>query len=154
MAKRNSTTNQVQPEPTKLIVGKEFFKEQLNVQIKHGEEIINRQIQTYEQLENAKTDYYKWNDYNSELLKQSFNNENNEYRKDYDEVNSYSFSLGNRQDELKEFKDDVGNKIENLKQLVGKIDLLKTDVEERKMKTEINSQAGTNFARRICCSWA
>lgn len=144
MAKR-TTNNPTTPEPTKLIVGKEFFKEQLNTRIKLGEEILNRPIQTYEQLETAKTDYYKWNDYNSELLKQSFNKESNEYRETYDYVNSYAFVLGGRQDELKEFKEDVGSKIENLRRLVAKIDLLKTDVEEKQLRTEIDSTTGTNL---------
>jgi predicted nucleotide-binding protein len=142
MAKR-TTHNPLPETPTKLIVGKEFFKEQLTARIKLGEEILSRQIQTYEQLEKSKADYYQWNDYNSEFLKQSFNKENNEYRETYDSVNTFAFVLGGRQDELKEFREDVESKIENLKQLVAKTDLLKTDVEEKQLRTEISSAPGT-----------
>jgi predicted nucleotide-binding protein len=137
-------TNQSGPEPTKLIVGKEYFKEHLNKRIKIGEEFLTRTIQTYEQLEKAQTEYYTWSDYNSELLKQSFNNENSEYRESYDRANNFAFVIGGNRDELKEFKEDVEGKINNLRKLITKIELLKTDIEERQIKTEINSGNGVN----------
>ncbi|WP_330746484.1 nucleotide-binding protein [Chryseobacterium sp. CP-77] len=133
MATKKKTT---QPEKisTQLIVGKDYFKEKINERIQAGTEIYNRQIQTQQQLEEAKNDYYNWNDYNSELLKQSFNNELNEYKKRYDDVNNFFGILigGNDQrNELKDFREKLNNKLTNLKQIVAKIDLMKSEVPDQ-----------------------
>ena len=56
---------------TLLIVGKDYFKEEINKRIILGEEIHSRQIQTNRQYEQAKDDFQNWDDFNSELLKQS-----------------------------------------------------------------------------------
>jgi predicted nucleotide-binding protein len=118
-------------EPTQLTVGKEFFKQALTERIQIGQEILNRQIQTRQQLEEAKNDLSNWNDYNSELLKQSFNNEYNEYKKDYEQVNFYYGMLGGRpQNELVEFQEKLQNKLKNLNQLVAKVDLMKSQITE------------------------
>src|SRR5690554_6566856 len=138
------TPKQAEPlkQPTLLVVGKDYFKDVLANRIQIAEEILNRQIQTRPQLEEAKQNYYDWDDYNSELLKQSFNNEYNEYKTDYDRVNQL-FGLvvgGNRQrDELKEFKDKVQNKINNLKQLVAKVELIKSEVPDKVVSNSTTS---------------
>jgi predicted nucleotide-binding protein len=121
--------------PTLLVVGKDYFKDVLATRIQIAEEIVNRQIQTRPQLDEAKQNFYDWDDYNSELLKQSFNNEHNEYKTDYDRTNQFHGMFlggGNSQrDELKEFKDKVQNKINNLKQLVAKVELIKSEVPDK-----------------------
>lgn len=150
MATRKKTIQQPERIPTQLIVGKDYFKERLNERIQAGEEIYNRQIQTRPQLEEAKHNYYDWNDYNCELLKQSFNNEHNEYKTDYDKVNSfYGMFLGGGQqrNELQEFKEKLNNKLTNLRQLVAKIDLMKSEVPEQTISnkvSKVNSSEATN----------
>jgi predicted nucleotide-binding protein len=128
--------------PTLLVVGKDYFKDVLATRIQIAEEIVDRQIQTRPQLDEAKQNFYDWDDYNSELLKQSFNNEHNEYKTDYDRTNQFlGMFLGggnSQRDELKEFKDKVQNKINNLKQLVAKVDLIKSEVPD-KVVTETTS---------------
>lgn len=134
MPTRKKPTYQPEKIPTQLNVGKDYFKEQINKRIDYGEEIYNRQIQISQQLEEAKRNYYDWDDYNSELLKQSFNNEHNEYKNDYDKVNNFNGFMfgGNRQrNELLEFKEKVKNKITNLKQIVAKVDLMKSEVPDQ-----------------------
>lgn len=130
MATRKKPTQQPERIPTQLVVGKDYFKEKVNERIQAGDEIYNRQIQTRPELEEATQNYYDWDDYNSELLKQSFNNEHNEYKKDYDGVNSFYGFLGGRQqrNELQEFKEKLNNKLTHLRQLVAKIDLMKSEV--------------------------
>ncbi|APX99917.1 TIR domain-containing protein [Lacinutrix venerupis] len=114
-------------EASKLVVGKEYFEDYLQKRIVIGEEIYNRNIQTTRQLEQARQDYYDWNDFNSELLKQSFDNINSEYKEKYDRVNNIGIyiSPSSPAEELREFKDDVLNKINNLKQLIAKLPLIK-----------------------------
>lgn len=141
MATRKKTTQQSEKIPTQLIVGKDYFKERINERIQAGEEIYNRQVQTRPQLEEAKQNYYDWDDYNSELLKQSFNNEHNEYKTDYDRVNSfYGIVIGGGQqrNELQEFKEKLNNKLTNLRQLVAKIDLMKSDVPEQTISDKVS----------------
>lgn len=129
---RKPKTTQPEREPTQLTVGKDFFKQALKERIQIGEEIINRQIQTREQLDEAKQNNADWNSYNSELLKQSFNNEYNEYKKSYDDVNFYYGMMGGRtQNELVEFKEKLQNKLTNLNQLLAKADLMKSQVSEQ-----------------------
>lgn len=128
---RKPKATQPEAQPTQLIVGKEFFKEVLKERIQIGQEILNRQIQTRAQLEEAKSDTSNWSSYNSELLKQSFNNEYNEYKKSYDNANSYYGMLDGRpNNELQEFQEKLQNKITNLSQLLAKADLLKSQVTE------------------------
>jgi len=134
MATRKPKTQTPERISTQLIVGKDYFREKINERIQAGEEIYNRNIQTSPQFEEAKQNYYDWDDYNSERLKQSFNNEHNEYKNDYDRVNSfYGMSLGGgrQRNELQEFKEKLNNKLTNLKQLVAKIDLMKSEVPEQ-----------------------
>jgi predicted nucleotide-binding protein len=141
---RKKKTTQPERDPTQLTVGKEFFKQALKDRIQIGEEIFNRQIQTREQLEEAKKNNADWNSYNSELLKQSFNNEYNEYKKSYDDVNFYYGMLGGRtQNELVEFKEKLKNKLTNLNQLLAKSDLMKSQVTEKSQTTAAITQEDT-----------
>lgn len=131
MAKRITTKTNENSTPTALVVGREYFKEEVNKRIVLGEEIYNRPIQTNRQFEQAKQDYYDWNDFNSELLKQSFNKQNNEYKERYDNVNrKYLYVSKSPAEELQEFIEDVKNKVNNLKQLVAKLSLIKTEINE------------------------
>ncbi|CAI8206919.1 MAG: Uncharacterised protein [SAR116 cluster bacterium] len=130
MVKR-TTKSTPPPEPTHLIRAKGQFKSELQERIVKGEEILKRNIQTVEDFENLKSDYSAWHDYNLELLKQSFNEPYNEYRKSYDQVGSFGgiFFGGGRTSpaqELKEFNDKFNSKIDNLKKLIQKADLLKS----------------------------
>jgi predicted nucleotide-binding protein len=118
--------------PTQLTVGKDYFKEELSKRIRQGEEILARQIQTREQLEEAEKEVTDWDDYNSELLKQSFNKDHNEYKYDYDQVNSfYGFYDGAQgKNVLQQFQEKLDYKLINLKQLLAKVDLIKSLVAE------------------------
>ncbi len=138
MTKRKITDEQTSS-PIKLIVKKEYFQKQLEERIVIGTSILSSPIQTNPQLEQKKEEYSEWDDYNSELLKQSFSKENNEYKKSYDEVNySRVFILGGNVDKIKEFREYVQNKINNLKKLISKLDLLKTDVIDHELKIDNN----------------
>lgn len=132
------TTKAPEPLPqTELVVSKEEFLSKLDERIKMGEEILSFQVQTQENFDKNKEDFYNWNDYNSEYLKQSFNNQYNEYKKSYDDAGSWSgfFGLGgpppSPAQKLQEFKERVESKVKNLKKLVAKTELLKSAVEPK-----------------------
>jgi len=117
-----------------LVKSKEVFKEELNERILHGEEYLKLEIKTIDDFEMIKKEYSLWHDYNLELLKQSFNEPYNEYRKEYDEIHSlgYFFIVGTTSlaQEIKDFVDKFNSKVDSLKKLVQKIDLLKSSLVE------------------------
>lgn len=131
MVKRN--TKYTPPPPTKLIVPRKDFSQKLEVRIREGEEILKFQVNTQVDFNKNRDDFNRWNDYNSEFLKQSFNNECNEYKDSYDKC-AMLIGLGkNRPDpqrKLLNFRESVEAKLTNLKKLLGKADLLKSSSEE------------------------
>jgi predicted nucleotide-binding protein len=133
MAKRQ--TKQIEKrEPTFLIKPKSKFRKEIQQRISLGEKILNVNIQTIDDFKKIKKEYSSWHDYNLELLKQSFNEPYNEYRNSYDNTGEWSgMILGGRQtpaEELKEFAEKFTSKIDNLKKLEQKIDLLKSNESE------------------------
>ena len=119
------------PPPTELIVSVDEFKKILEERIQIGEDILNYKVQTQSEFDSNTEDYNQWDDYNSEYLKQSFNNEYNEYKDRYDKCAMFvGFATGAQtpSDKLKIFKEKVESKTTNLKKLLGKADLLKCSV--------------------------
>ncbi len=111
------------------------FKAELEDRILKGKAIIEKPVVDIQQLEGFKQEFSRWNDYNSELLKQSFNNESSSYRSSYDNAGeSFFIALGGRQrtpqERYKELLDTAHAKIVNLEKLVDKIDLLKSEIGE------------------------
>ena len=140
MAKSNTktTTNR---EPTFLIKSKAKFKEELLERLTLGEEILKSDIRTHDDFEALKSEYSSWHDYNLELLKQSFNDPFNEYRKDYDNIGQWSgIMLGGSKSNAEKLKDFIklfNAKIDNLKKLFQKTDLLKSSEIEQAIHQEI-----------------
>lgn len=129
---RKITTQQLPKVPDALIVDKASFTSKLLERIDLGKELVNRQITNVEELDKNEKDFYKWDSYNSEYLKNSFNNESSEYKKRYDNVNNSFFvasGSNNPSVRLKELKDDIQNKIDNLESLVDKVELIKSEIE-------------------------
>ena len=140
MAKSNikTTTNR---EPTFLIKSKAKFKEELLERLTLGEELLKSDIKKLDDFEVLKSEYSSWHDYNLELLKQSFNDPFNEYRKDYDNIGQWSgFMLGGSKsnaEKLKDFRKLFTAKIDNLKKLFQKTDILKSSEIEQAIHQEI-----------------
>lgn len=135
MATQRKRTEPVKPQiADALIIEKASFKTKLSEIIETGKELLNRSITNIPELEKNKKDFYSWDDYNSEYLKQVFNNENNQYKRTYDKTNNFDvyFLSGNDSpnQKLKELKDDISNKVIFLERLFDKVDLLKSAIEE------------------------
>lgn len=118
--------------PTELLFFKAKFNQVLDERIQLGEELYNRQVHTSADLKKNKDDYYTWNNFNSDYLRKAFNKEHNEYRKNYDEADSFFFgSQGLRNSpmqDLKSLKDKVSHKIITLKKIRTKTETMKTSV--------------------------
>lgn len=121
------------PKPTVVLnISNSNFTSKLEKRIEIGEEIFNRNISTHSDLNTAKTDFNNWTDYNFEMLKQVFNVSDNEY------MNSYNHSgyglmsqLGEVQgDPVQSLKNLIQYKLSNLKSLMIRAELLKSEVED------------------------
>ncbi|HIC8755092.1 TIR domain-containing protein [Elizabethkingia anophelis] len=129
MAKRTTLNSSKQSDA--LIISKLDFISKLQERIKIGIEILNRPITNIDQLDKIEIDYSKWDDYNVEFLKNSFNNENNEYKERFIGVDAKFIYTGNNNPDkrLKELKDDTQNKITYLETLIDKTELIKSEIE-------------------------
>jgi predicted nucleotide-binding protein len=131
--------------PTQLIISKEEFNKNLDDRIAIGNEIYDLPLNSIDALEKNKEEFSNWNDYNSEYLKHVFNKEYSEYKKKYDNAGNFAFVIigggsTSLYEEIKEFKDKVNSKLDNLKKLRAKTDLLKSTIEEKALVTEKSIQ--------------
>ena len=118
--------------PTELLYFKTKFNKVLDERIELGEELYNRPVETQTDLKRNKDEYYSWSKYNSEYLKKAFNKEQNEYRKSYDDTDSFFFgSIGLRKSplqDLKSLKDKINHKVNILKQIRSKTEFMERNV--------------------------
>lgn len=120
-------TTQTHKETATLNISNADFAGKLEKRIEIGEEIFNRNILTEQELTTAKSNYRLWTDYNLEMLKQVFSIEKNDYMGSYDHA-GYSFlgQIGEVQgNPLQTFKNLVNYKLDNLKSLLTRAELLR-----------------------------
>lgn len=117
--------------PTELLYFKNKFNQVLDERIKIGEELYNRNVFTEAELKQNKDDYYGWTRFNSEYLKKAFNKEQNEFRKMYDDTDSFFFGfMGLRKSpmqDLKSLKDKIVHKVNILKKIRVNTDTMRTN---------------------------
>lgn len=145
MAKRN--TEYKAPPPIELIVSIEKFKTELEKRIEIGETLFSFQVRTESDFSQNREEYNLWDDYNSEYLKQSFNNEHNEYKDRYDKCSMFIGFTKRAQTpnaKLINFKETVQTKVGNLKKLLAKADLLKSSVPGSKTIAKAKEITNTN----------
>jgi predicted nucleotide-binding protein len=134
---------------SKLIIEKNEFEKQINERISKGKDLLNFSVSLlskkkgslgdsvlYNQIEqkNFLAEYNKWKKYNVELLKQSFNNPENEYLKEYEEAERKRIWS----DYVVERKDDIQKQITVLESFIERLSLISTNVEivKRDIKSE------------------
>jgi predicted nucleotide-binding protein len=110
-----------------LIISREELENALLDRIEKGGEIIKKDCKTQKQLEKSRSDYFTWTDFNSELLKASFNNPKNEYRKQYSGTITIGVVNQTFSEEVQDFKEDVKSKIQRLKSILNKLPLIKVE---------------------------
>lgn len=145
MAKR--TAKYTPPPPTELVVPRKDFIQKLEDRIQEGEEILKFDVTNQSGFDKNRDAFNHWNDYNSEYLKQSFNNEYNEYKDRYDKCAMFIGLSKNRpgpQGKLINFKESVEAKLTNLKKLHGKADLLKSSIEQPSAQEMKEASTKTN----------
>lgn len=124
-----------QPPSTELIVSRQEFKNTLQDRIQQGKDLLDQEIRTQADFDENRKKYHLWDDYNSEYLKQSFNNELNEYKSSYDQCADWVGFVGIRtrpesvQEKLANHKTKIEKKFDNLEKLYSKTDLLKSSIQ-------------------------
>ena len=117
----------------RLRMSLEDARKRLGERMRIGDEFKSAIIQTEEQLKQLKNEFYKWDDYNEELLRQMFTND--------DPANEYSRSVGifllggrtNLYQEIKEFHTDVDRKLHRLDSLSERLELIPLSEEIREI---------------------
>jgi len=129
MATRKNTI-QTLKETAILTISNADLVSKLEKRIEIGQEIFNRNILNEQELVVANSDYKLWTEYNSEMLKQVFSIEINDYVNSYNNA-GYSFlgQMGEvERNPIQTFKNLVNYKLENLKSLLTRAELLKSQV--------------------------
>jgi hypothetical protein len=113
---------------TKLIKSRIQFREELTARIQVGYQLKAEAISTESELEELKKKIHEWSDYNSELLKQSFNDTDNEYKYKYDHI-FIPGGLGNftLAEHIKQTRSRLGKRIQYLESLNNKMDLISVE---------------------------
>src|SRR5688572_2454624 len=88
----------------------------LQDRIQKGIEILNHQVSKPSDLEEAQSLFYKWNDYNTDLLKNLFVEDN--YAKDYSQLGLGLIGINDFDDEAKDFISSVKTKIRILESIL------------------------------------
>ena len=122
-----------------LITNNKEFKSKITRRIKLGDKIINSLNKIDFDLEKINSDFTIWNEYNSELIKRSFDNPLNEYKNSYNRAGHslFGFMLNNEKFGKLELINHINGKIENLKILLEKIDFL-TSINSNEKKIPSN----------------
>ena len=131
---KTKPTQAVKP-VTVLIKPREFFKDELLSRILIGEALSKSEITNTEQLAQLDKEIYSWDDYNEELIKRSFNNQDSEYQVEYSRLNSMSgmadylrgVNTNTFSYKLQKSKENIDNSIAWLRRLIDKLTLIQEE---------------------------
>jgi predicted nucleotide-binding protein len=120
----------------RLRISTEEAHKRLAERIKIGSELKAKPIQSEEQLKGLKNEYYKWNDYNTELLRQIFTN--SEPSDEYSRSIGIFFLGGDTSfgEEIRDFYSDVDGKLHRLDSISERLEIIPLS-EEIKGKLDI-----------------
>ena len=139
---------------SKLIIGKDEFKQQINERISKGKELLDfsiRQVSSYNpygrnsvnydetEKDNFFSEYKKWNKFNIELLEQSFDVPNNKYKEEYENANFHLFFGSD--DIVKTQKEDIQKQITVLESFLERLSLIPTTIEPVKNETKTETKS-------------
>ncbi len=135
MSKKPST----QPMPRiALIISRDSFKSELKNQISKGQQILSFTAQSEEQLKQQEKNHDHWSAYNYELLKNSFNSPNNDYKSGYNSAGSNigiieavaGMNLNDPRYRSRVLRERLEAKISSLESILFKSDLILSEVEK------------------------
>jgi predicted nucleotide-binding protein len=116
--------------PADLVVLRADAEAKIEERIALGKDILSRPLNSWDELKAAKQDYYKWSDYNTELLKRLFTNASL--------ADEYSQSIGfvvaggpsSLREDVHDFRDDVSTKVRRLESIKDRLELMADSAQE------------------------
>ena len=143
MKSKSSTSKSEIEEYTFLIKPKNQFKKEIEDRVNLATEMLTNLKERKADFQTIRGEYSVWNDYNKELLKQSFNKPLNEYRHAYENAGEWGgmmrSTIGARpsvSDEIQKFASKFTSKVDNLIKLSQKVELLKSNEQTIQEKEE------------------
>lgn len=128
MAKRTNAKTEVHKDA--LTKSHEQFKNELDKRLEIGARLLAKQISNQEELAKSNKEFSVWDDYNSELLKQSFDRPNNDYHRDYTRSGGiFLGTMGHRptfSELVQDHNGDINKKQSRLQKIRDKVDLIDT----------------------------
>lgn len=123
MAKRKSTFRGNQPVPS-LIVPRTDAESKIFKRVSSGNKLLGLSIHNEKDLEAAKSQRKKWNDYNEELLRRLFNSEI--FVEDYNRSSMPDSSMmkASWAQKISSFYDGISDKIEALESIMKRLEFI------------------------------
>ena len=124
---------------TKLLISDSEANELLDRRIEKGKKLVDKNISSPDELEKAKEKYEKWDSYNSELLKEIFNNKS--MVEEYEGLEIFIGKWGGAplSEDCKNYKERIRKKINKLKTVKEKIELY-NDINNKINETELKEE--------------
>jgi predicted nucleotide-binding protein len=128
---------------TVLTISKDEFKNSLAERINIGQELLGREVRSNEEFEQLRDDYRLWSDYNFEYLKQVFNTPDNEYKDNYNQAGFHFMGqMGEvKNDPVQTQKNLIKYKLDDLRALLAKANLLKSEISNNTPTKEESKKA-------------
>lgn len=122
MTTRKANKPQENPPPPNLTVSKAEAEKQINSRIEKGKELLSRDIRTEQELAAAESQYQRWDDFNTELLRRIFDTSelSNNYSSRWGVV---SVSHSDLHGQINDFRKDVELKLTRLESIYGRLEL-------------------------------
>ena len=111
-------------DPLRLTIPQGEARQRIAERIEKGRGLLEAQTSSVSRLEELQDDYYKWSDYNKELLKQIFSNDS--LSEEYSHwVSSFGF-IGDRNfaEKVEKVHDDLQEKIRRLESISERLELI------------------------------
>jgi len=119
MAKKNKEPDQL---PVKLLMPVVEARQKIADRIEKGKAIIQIPVSSEPGLKKVRDDYYKWSDYNHELLKHMFSNES--MADEYSDFFGIGVTGKSFYEEVEDFHSDVQSKIRRLESISERLELI------------------------------
>lgn len=124
MATRKGSTAQPKKEVCELLLSREDMKSKIQERIQKGLSFYQRNVSSHEELDKLNADFNTWSEFNSELLKRSFTNE--DFRYEYDGSSFVGVSLYEQSlsEKISDLRDDFQSKIRVLESIMERLELI------------------------------
>lgn len=125
MAKSRSLPTQ-ESTPEYLTKPKEQFQGELADRIARGEDLVNRSVNSKEELQQLNDDFGYWHDYNKELLSRAFTQTSNKYYEQYCWYpTSFMLTSSNKERRTPGFAEQVHSEKENIAKYITRLKKIK-----------------------------